>query len=332
MQQRRFKVAVLGANGHTGRFVVNELLSRGMQAIAVARSDTPSAGEILRTADFSIPASLDDALQGADAALNCAGPFFDTAEPAARAAIRAGIPYLDITAEQWTAARLFETLDAPAKSAGVTIVPAMAFYGGLAELMVSALVGSARSLESVEIATALDTWHPTRVTRKTGARNIYPKHIIRDGSLVPVPDPRLVRDWEFPEPFNTLPVACAPMSEMILLSRRFHIQEATSYLNIGSLTDLSNPSTPPPIVLADMGRSAQRFTLDVKVELEGEQRRATAVGHDIYAVTAPILVQACLTLLEATAPSAGVQPPGEIFAARAFLEAMAPVLTIHYGP
>jgi hypothetical protein len=49
--------------------------------------------------------------------------------------LRARIPYLDVAAEQMTVLRLFENYDAKAK-AKVTAVPAMAFFGGLADLLV----------------------------------------------------------------------------------------------------------------------------------------------------------------------------------------------------
>jgi saccharopine dehydrogenase-like NADP-dependent oxidoreductase len=228
--KREPRVAVLGAFGHTGRFVVDALRERGATPIVVARVGTDRSDGIDRIVDFSDPGSLDQALDTADAVLNCAGPFFDTAEPAAWAALRAGIPYLDITAEQWTAARLFETMHAPAQARGVTIVPAMAFYGGLADLMTTALVEGFDAIDTVEIATALDRWHPTRGTRLTGARNTYPRLVIRGGALVPLPDPRPGCDWRFPDPFGVQPVTCAPMSEMVLLSRHLRIDRATSYL------------------------------------------------------------------------------------------------------
>ena len=92
------QIAVLGAGGHTGRFVVDTLRCKGANAIAATRSGRfmPIAGEeeACRTLDFSRPKALDDVLRGADAVINCAGPFFDTALPAAEAALRAGIPYL----------------------------------------------------------------------------------------------------------------------------------------------------------------------------------------------------------------------------------------------
>jgi short subunit dehydrogenase-like uncharacterized protein len=99
-------VAVFGASGHTGRFVVAELLRRGFRPIPIGRdasrlaaSGFQNRGMEIRTATVEHPASLDRALAGAAALINCAGPFLDTAGPLAAAALRARVHYLDITAE-----------------------------------------------------------------------------------------------------------------------------------------------------------------------------------------------------------------------------------------
>ena len=93
-------VAVFGATGHTGRFVVQELQRRGFQPVAVARDGAKLAafgGIETRLATIDDPASLDRAFAGVAAVINCAGPFLDTALPVAEAAIRAGASYIDVT-------------------------------------------------------------------------------------------------------------------------------------------------------------------------------------------------------------------------------------------
>ena len=81
------------------------------------------------------PGSLDRALAGSAAVINCAGPFEDTAAPVKDAALRAGIHYLDVTAETLVAIDSFadEARDAQARDLGVVIAPSMGFYGGLGD-------------------------------------------------------------------------------------------------------------------------------------------------------------------------------------------------------
>src|SRR6185369_11053987 len=91
-------IAVYGATGHTGRFVVDEAQRRGLSVVAVGRSaarlaQTAPRAAARRVAELDDPASLDAAFAGCAAVINCAGPFLDTAAPVARAALRAGCHY-----------------------------------------------------------------------------------------------------------------------------------------------------------------------------------------------------------------------------------------------
>ena len=326
------QIIVLGASGHTGRFVVDTLRRKGADAIAATRSGrfTPIAGEeeACRVLDFSQPDALDDVLRGADAVINCAGPFFDTALPAAEAALRAGIPYLDVSAEQETTRRLFDTLGDRARAAGVAIIPAMAFFGGFADLLVSTLVADGEEVETIEIAVGLDSWEPTAGTRLTGEKNVYPRMIVRDGALVPIPDPAPAGEWHFPAPLGVQPVTCVALSEIILISRHVNAGSVTSFMNLKPLGDLHESATPPPRPVDARGRSAQRFVMDVRATIGDDVRRTTASGTDIYAVSAPLVVKACLDLLARDISTPGVRAPGEVLNAEAFLAGLAPDIVL----
>jgi len=167
-------VAVLGAYGHTGRFVVAELRKRGLVPILSGR-DTgklaavgrTSPGLGIRPASVDDPASLDRALAGAAAVINCAGPFAMTSTPVLDAALRAQIPYLDITAEAEVVAETFAKYADRARDAGIVIVPAMAFYGGLGDLLATMALDDWPAADRISIAYALSSWRPTRGTRAT---------------------------------------------------------------------------------------------------------------------------------------------------------------------
>src|SRR5258708_16914597 len=135
-------VGVFGSSGHTGRFVVTELLRRGFTPIAIGRNEArlaasgfSNAGVETRIATVEDPVSLDRALTGVSAVINCAGPFLDTAEPLVAAALRSGVHYLDVTAGQPSVLATFERFAAPAHEAGGVIVPSIGFYGRLGGLV-----------------------------------------------------------------------------------------------------------------------------------------------------------------------------------------------------
>lgn len=329
----RHRIAVFGAGGHTGRFVVSELLRRDLDPIVIGRDAERLAaaglpdGVEARIATVDDPASLDRALQGAVAVINCAGPFLETAEAVTAAALRARIHYLDVTAEQMSALHAFERFDA-AKDAGVVVMPAMSFYGGLADLLATAAMGDWASADEIRIGIALDSWRPTLGTRLTGQRNTAPRLIVSDGRLTPLPLPAHETSWTFPEPFGVQEVVELPFSETILISRHLRSPELRTHLNLAPLRDLRDSATPPPTSADDAGRSDQTFLVEAIVRQGTVERRATASGRDIYAVTAPLVVEAVRRVLAgASKPGAlepGVWAPGEAFDASEFLHALAP--------
>jgi len=99
--------------------------------------------------------SLDRAVLDASAVINCAGPFIDTAIPIIEAALRSGIHYFDVAAEQAAVLAVFERFSCAAKQTGVVIAPAMAFYGGLGDLLATAAMGDWSAADEILIGTPM---------------------------------------------------------------------------------------------------------------------------------------------------------------------------------
>ena len=328
-------VAVYGAAGHTGKFVVRELEHRGCAVVSIGRSHAPPFDEAhpqawkeWRRASSDDPDALDEALRGAGAVINCAGPFIDTAPALIEAALRAGIHYFDITAEQRSVRQSLATFDEDARERGTVVVPALAFYGGLADLLAGAATRGASSAESIEIGVALEYWHPTAGTRKTGDRNTARRLVVAGGHLVPMPRPAPSREWAFPEPFGVQEVVAVPLSEIVTIRRHIAARAVCSYMNLAPLRDLEDPRTPPPTASDASGHSSQRFVMDVRVTFGDRRTRIAAIGRDIYAVTAPIVVEGCLRVLEEPPAMGGAHAPAELFDADSFLAALAPHVQI----
>ena len=329
------RVTVFGAYGHTGRFVISELRRRGWLPTLSGRNTekltamgAAHGGLDVRPALLEDATSLDHALEGSVAVINCAGPFLDTSVPVIGAALRARIPYLDVTAEQPAALSVFERFSAPAQAASVVIMPAVGFYGGLADLLATAAMNDWSSADEIHIAVALDSWHPTLGTRLTGRRNTAQRMIIANGRLEPLAAPPPTRTWRFPAPFGTQEVVMLPLSEIITISRHLRSRTVHSYMNLAPLHDLRNPDTPPPVPADASGRSSQIFVMDVTVQQGNDIRRVTAQGVDIYALTAPLVVEAMERLVSGRHERAGVLTAGEAFDAKDFLAALSPWLSI----
>jgi hypothetical protein len=323
-------VTVFGAYGYTARFVVAELCRRGGAPILAGRDAAQlrvmrAAYPQLETRVASVeqPHLLDAALSGSVAVINCAGPFADTSIPVLKAALRCGVHYLDLSAEQQSVLMTFERFAQPARDAHVTVVPAMAFYGGLGDLMATAAMADWEEADEIAIAVALDSWRPTRGTRLTGARNRERRFVFSNNALERA-DSSPGRRWTFPKPFGELDVVPFPLAETITISRHLRTREIRVFVNEASLADLHNPDTPPPIAADARGRSSQHFVMDVVARRNAAERRLVARGNDIYASTAPIVVEATERIINGLATRRGVVAAGEAFDARDFLNALSP--------
>jgi hypothetical protein len=322
-------VTVFGAYGHTGRFVVAELHKRGWKTILSGCDATKlnqvaaeHPGSDARVASVDDVVSLDRAMADASAVINCAGPFIDTAIPIIEAALRSGIHYFDVAAEQAVVLAVFERFSRAAKEAGVVIAPAMAFYGGLGDLLATAAMGDWSVADEILIGVALDGWKPTRGTRLTGQRNPGQRFIFSNGRLERS-DPPPPRTWKFPAPFGQQNVVGLSLAETITISRHLRTPQIHAYMNDAPLADIRNPDTPAPTAADESGRSSQIFVMEVIARKGDEERRAVAHGRDIYAATAPIVVEAAHRAVNGLARTTGVVAAGEVFDARDFLKSLA---------
>ncbi|MCX5213918.1 saccharopine dehydrogenase NADP-binding domain-containing protein [Kitasatospora sp. NBC_00240] len=336
----RTTVVVFGAYGHTGRFVVAELLDRGLTPILSGRDAgrleelaQSHGGLDVRPASVDDPASLDSALTGAAAVINAAGPFATTAAPVVEAALRAGIPYVDVAAELEAVADTFAHHADRARAAGTPVVPAMAFYGGLGDLLVTAAMDDWHTADEVHIAYALSTWHPTAGTRASGRvsrqRRGDRRLVFADGRMEARTAPAPATRWAFPAPVGDRAVLGEfTMADSVTIPRHLSVRNIHTYMSTEAVADLSAPDAPPPAPVDERGRSAQTFLVEVVVRAEGRERRAVARGQDIYAVSAPLAVEAVQRLLGAPGQPGGVLAAGAMFDAADFLRALAPHILV----
>lgn len=322
---RQLQVMLYGATGHTGGFVLGELAARGHGVLAVGRASDrlqvlAARGTPTFSAELQDAKALTEAAAQCDLVINCAGPFLDTAAPVIEAALRARRPYIDVTAEQASALDTVERFHAPALAAGVAVVPAMAFFGGLGDLLASAVLGDWDGADQLDLAIALDSWRPTAGTLATGVRNTAPRLAVQDGRLTPIATPPQARTWRFPPPFHDQDVVELPFTEMVHLSRHLPVPAIRSWFMTAPLAQLRDPDTGGPQAIDALGRSSQTFLTHCEVRRGDQVRRGWVAGQDIYAITAPLAV----SLAEAMVAGelSGVLAPSQATPARALLEGL----------
>ena len=329
-------VAVFGAYGHTGRFVVLELRDRGFVPLLLGRDAgklqalaASQPGLEYRVASVDDPALLDQALKGAAATINCAGPFASTAAPVIEAALRTRVPYVDVAAEIEANLDTFRHFTDRAQAAGVAVVPAMAFYGGLGDLLVTTAMGDWTAADEAHVAYGLSSWHPTAGTLASGTVSRQR----RDGRRVRYTGGRLeyyvdesdlpTLEWDFPAPMGPRTVLGEfTMADVVTVPSHLSIPEVRTYMTTDAAKDLAAPDTPAPTAVDERGRSAQMFTVDVIVRFGDTQRRVAASGQDIYAISAPLAVEAVHRILGGQTRTSGVASAGAIFDAPDFLRAL----------
>ncbi|WP_330288800.1 saccharopine dehydrogenase family protein [Streptomyces sp. NBC_00576] len=328
------KIVVFGAYGHTGRFVVAELLDRGYVPMLSGRDPeqlralaASHPGLDVRPASVDDPGSLDRALAGAAAVINCAGPFAATAAPVIEAALRAGVPYVDVAAEIEANLDTFTHFAERARAANAVVIPAMAFFGGLSDLLVTAAMGDWTSADEAHIAYGLSSWHPTAGTRTAGtvSRDRRNGRRVRysEGRLEYHDDALPTLKWSFPDPMGPREVIGEfSMADVVTVPSHLAVPEVRGYMAADAARELSAPDTPAPVAVGEDGRSAQTFVVDVVVRAGGLERRAVARGRDIYAVSAPLAVEAVTRVLTGRTRTVGVASAGAIFDAADFLGAL----------
>ncbi|TCC61200.1 saccharopine dehydrogenase [Kribbella pittospori] len=329
-------VVVYGATGHTGRFVVEELLRGGVATVASGRDAgalemlAAKWGDVgVRPAAVDDARSLDAALAGADVVVNCAGPFAVTGGPLVDAAVRAGIPYVDVAAEIEANVATF----ANHAGARTPVVPAMAFYGGLGDLLVTAALGERTAADSVHIAYGLSSWHPTPGTRAAGQvsqdRRGGRRLRFTNGGLQYHDDKPVMQDWVFPEPLGRRRVIAEfTMADVVTVPSHLDVPEVRTDMTVEAAQDLLGEDTPPPAPVDELGRSDQTFVVDTLIRIGNKELRATASGQDIYAITAPLAVGAVRRILAGETRTSGLASAGAMFDAREFLATLSAYLKV----
>lgn len=123
---------IYGANGYTGRMVVEEAVKRGLRPVLAARNAAAleqlaqAHGLPVRAFALDNPMALRTGLNGIGLVLHCAGPFSATSAPMLDACLDVGAHYLDITGEIDVFAHC-HARDAEAKQKGVVVLPGAGF-------------------------------------------------------------------------------------------------------------------------------------------------------------------------------------------------------------
>ncbi|MFI9555227.1 saccharopine dehydrogenase NADP-binding domain-containing protein [Nonomuraea endophytica] len=320
-------IAVYGATGHTGRLATAELRARGAEVILAGRDEgklkamaDELGGARVRQAALDDPAALRELAAEADVLIHCAGPFTHTGRPVAQAAADGGCHYVDHALEQHHTAWMYAEMDVRAQSAGITMVTAMSFYGGLGDLLAGAVAAGMSEVDRVTVAYAVSDWMLTTGAKGTAEllfadtrRITYTDGAFHVGDV----EPRNAV-YPFPPPLGPRSmIAPLPSSDVVTIPRHVTARRVEAQLTADTFSD-ERAFTNEHVDAAT--RAGSHFTVAVQVVTADGNRAGQASGRDLWKESAVASVEAAVRLADGRGPDRpGVYSPAQAFAAAPFL-------------
>ncbi len=344
-------VLVFGATGYTGRLTVAELRRRGLPFVLGGRNRAsleklqreagPQAAAPVRVADpaqpDSLPALFDPPV---GVIINCVGPFTGLGEPVVRAAVEAGVHYLDISGEQAYLHRILTSYDSLARQRGRAVVPACGVEYALTN-WAGALAGAGlEPLNDLWTATATQGVKTSRGTQLSLFEALAKPGLgWHDGR----PRTRTVgssaRQVNFPPPFGPQRAVWAPLGELVTLPRHLQIKTMNAYFALPSSLALGVEMLGPLVspfsgvlgkLAGGLARGPKagevensRWAVVAEARSEAGRRRVTLTGPNVYALTATITAWCASQMLGPDYTAAGALGPAQAFDPRqavAFLQ------------
>ena len=350
-------VVVLGATGYTGRLIAAHLADAGVPLVLAGRRESALAElgaalgvQALRVVDVTSPTDLDAALAGAGAVVTSVGPFLALGLPVAEAAVRAGVHYVDTTAEQAFIDRLYGRLHGAAADAGVALLTGHAADFAFAYCGAAILEARFGPLERVDTFHDLGDFRPSRGTARSMVGMLSePTFAWRDAARAPVAG--RWTPWRVALPGYDAPVWTAPFAggDVALLPRELPgLTTCTSSLvlpprgargvaaavaatpalsglfrpglvdRLQRLIDRRLPDPTPEV------RAATPWVVTVRGERGGRAWCCRMTGSSTYGDSAHVAALAATWLARGEGRAAGVVTTGRAFDAAAFLDALGP--------
>lgn len=330
-------IAVYGATGHTGAYVLTELRRRGITPILVGRNEkrlraaAANAGHPnarIRLADLDNPAELTTAFADVDVVISTLPAYVRFGEPVLAAAIAAGAHYTDTSGEQLFLHTVFERYGAPADAAGVTIISGVTNSNLPGDLL--GHLAARRVSGAAEIVMSL-------VTRGEGAGSRGSAETVlaglewfrsggwhyEDGALRTGPTDRYSQ-MRFPG--DSVPTAVAKFQQppVLTLPRHTEVSYVAGVVDADMLSQLAGFTPEVLDALPEPSTDLRyEFVLDA-VGSDGGAVRAVLDGPDAYRDTAIMAVEAAVRLASGDIKT-GALAPAEAFGPEEFLNALAPL-------
>jgi short subunit dehydrogenase-like uncharacterized protein len=226
-------IGVYGSTGTFGRLVTARFDCVGAPTTLIARSQADLSRLTTSVASIDDPAALERALEGCHVLVNCA-PADICGERLVRAALDAGIHYVDAAGDQRHIRRIFEKYDEEARQCDVAVVPALGFDYAIGDCLAHLAAQAHQPARTVVIAYAIESADVSG--NGTGAAAPAGREVVfRDGRWRVVPF-EFDRAWfEFPEPAGRRQMSRYGSGEVITVPHHVKTQSVSTLITATSL-------------------------------------------------------------------------------------------------
>ncbi|KAH7029897.1 uncharacterized protein B0I36DRAFT_350693 [Microdochium trichocladiopsis] len=308
---------IYGAAGYTGGMVAEHAASAGLNLVLAGREKdrvklealADRMGAVVKLFPLDEPGAIVANLAGISVLLNAAGPFANTAEPLMSAAIRAGVHYLDFSAELDTYHGAL-ALDAQARAAGVMLLPG----SGGSVAMLGSLAGHAvaRVKNARKIAIALDfAGTMSRGSAISASQNIAPETFRLVGGELVTRDANELRNFDFGTgPQSSFPVT---LPDLLTIHQATGVPDIETFVHVATGTFPTSDIQDLPDGPSFEEREASRYHASVEVTGgDGTVARSVLDTVNGYTFTSMVAAEAARRVL-AGEMRPGFQTPAGLF-------------------
>jgi len=326
---------IYGAAGYTGGMAAEHAASAGIHLVVAGRAKDRESLDILagrlgadiRLFSLDDPEAIARGLEGISVLLNAAGPFMNTAKPLMSAAIRAGVHYLDFSAELDTYRQVL-ALDGQARAAGVMLLPgsggSVAMLGSLAGHAVARVTHPRTISIALQVAGGM-----SRGSVTSASQNITTETLHLVGGELVARSSEEVRDFDFGEgPLSSFPVT---LPDLVTLHHATGVRDIETFVHVAAGAFPRGDTNELPAGPSSDERAANRYHAVVEVtDMDGSVARSVLDTVNGYTFTAMAAAEAARRVL-AGEVQPGFQTPAGLFG-NGFAESIADTRIIDVTP
>lgn len=318
-------ITILGATGHTGNLIVQQLTNNSKE-LRLAGRDLKKLTEIAEEYGLSVKPvfvdvdqteTINAAVDGASVLINCAGPFTAYGVPVVEKCLGNSTHHIDITGEQHFIATLLNDYSSAAKDKGVALVTSCAFEYAIADAAAKLIELGAGELSEFESTYIIEGMYTSRGTKKSVLWALSsPSYHLIDGERVAIIPGKLgnpIEEASCRFPFPGGEVFLTPLHTSANSVRTYLASEhpAPAVKALSVIAPIVAKSIFRPIVdrLIEVsskkveGHKETRFKILCSAKAENQTFSTKIAGFDPYTLTA-VLAARVAEHLNGTEPTA----------------------------